>query len=207
MTELSGRRALRKPLVYGAVAAVAVIGLLVAYFLGAFEGRGTVKADDVCRQLPNQQEAADIFNSVLPQATSYEFVTGPSSKPDRHYNSDCFAKGDGKNFLILHANAVSTVSWRRWADHELPPIEGKVDDFSAGMKGISATNLAAIYVPCYSREKVSKEPYSLTVYAEAPQGLEGSNEEGRQALIELATAVGRYVHKEAKCDLPSKLPS
>ncbi|MEU0176902.1 hypothetical protein ABZ178_26660 [Streptomyces massasporeus] len=188
------------------MAAVAVFGLLVAYLLGAFEGRGTVKADDVCRQLPDQQAAADIFNSILPQAASYEFVTGPSAKADWHYNSDCFAKGDGENLLILHANAVSTVSWRRWADHELPPIEGKVEDFSSGVKGISADNLAAIYVPCYSREQVSKEPYSLTVYAEAPQGLEGSKEEGRQALIELATTVGRYAHEEAKCDLPAKLP-
>ncbi|MFI1484588.1 hypothetical protein [Streptomyces sp. NPDC020747] len=189
--------------------AAVAITLLVAYLAGAFEQRGKIRADDVCRSLPNRKEAAEIFNSVLPRAASYDFDMRSSPIQDWHYNSNCFVKGDGKDLLLsLHANAVATVSWQKWADHELPPTSnGKLTDFNAGLKGLSTPRMAAIYVPCYSSERESKDPWSLTVFAQAPSGLEGSDKEARQTLIKLATEFGRYVHHEAKCDLPSKLPS
>ncbi|GAA2641218.1 hypothetical protein [Streptomyces vastus] len=207
MTEPSARRALRKPFVYGVVAVVAAMGLLVAYLLGVFEKRGDIKADDVCSNLPDRQAAADIFNSALPRAASYNFVMRATPIPDWHYISHCTGTGDGDNLLNLNAKVGPARSWRTWADRTLPPTSGgKRTYFNAGIKGVSTADLAAVYVPCYRSEKTSKARYNMTVFAQAPQGLEGSDNEARKTLIDLATALGRYAHEEAKCDLPSKLP-
>ncbi|MFJ3778451.1 hypothetical protein ACIPX0_42905 [Streptomyces sp. NPDC090075] len=207
MPESGNYRNVRKPLLFVVAGAVVVAGLLAAYLAGAFDRRGEIRADDVCSNLDDREKAATKFSSVLPDATKYDFSTGMSGQPGWHYNINCFAKGDGKTLLVLNANAVSTVSWQKWVEHELPPTKGKVTYFSSGLKGISATNIAAIYVPCYASEQNSQLPYSLTVYAQAPKGLRGSEEKERQTLIDLATTFGRYAHKDAKCDLPSKLPN
>ncbi|MFJ6127072.1 hypothetical protein ACIQKE_18490 [Streptomyces griseoviridis] len=205
MPEESSTGTAPKTLIYGGVAVVVAVGLLVAYLTGAFERRGDISADDVCSNLTDRKAAARTLNSALPEAADYDFTTGMSGDPGWHYNSDCSAKGDGKTLLILHANTVSTVSWQRWVDHELPPRKGEVTYFDSGLKGLSATNLAAIYLPCYASEAEMKRPYSLTVYAQAPAGMEGSGKETRRTLIDLATDFARQAHEDAKCDLPAKL--
>jgi hypothetical protein len=207
LTESSERKSRRKPFIYAAVAVAAATGLLVAHLGGVFDAeRGTITADDVCRNLPDRQAAAGILNSVLPQAARYDFVTRSTPTPDWDYISNCSGTGDGKNVLNLHAKAGVAMPWRQWADHSLPPSSGKRTYFNSGIKGVSTADLAAIYIPCYRNEKKTKEPYNLTVFAQAPEGLESSDKEARRTLIDLATAVGRYAHEEAKCDLQSKLP-
>ncbi|NGO45759.1 hypothetical protein [Streptomyces ureilyticus] len=46
----------------------------------------------------------------------------------------------------------------------------------------------------------------MTVFALAHNPLETSDDEARQTLTDLATASARSAHKDAKRDLPSKLP-
>ncbi|MEU0999302.1 hypothetical protein [Streptomyces tibetensis] len=185
----------------------AVLSLLLAYLLGAFsEGRGDIKAEDVCRNLPDRQAAADIFKSLLPRAAKYDFVVTSTPDPDESYINTCTAMGDdNERFLNLHAEMGVAMPWRQWADHNLPPTSGKITYFDAGVKGVSTSDLAAIYVPCYASETKTKQPHNLTVFAHALEDLQGSDSEDRQKLLDLATAFGRYAHKEAKCDLPSKL--
>jgi hypothetical protein len=206
LTEFSDRRPLRKSLVYGAVAVAAAIALFIAYLIGAFDESGHIQADDVCRNVPDRQATAEIFSSVLPRATKYDFSMTLRPTKDYSYRSSCDARGDGKSLLQLTADMGVAKPWRKWVDDELPPsLEGKRTYFNAGIKGVSTADQAAIYVPCYSSERASKQAHNLTVFALALKPLESADKEARQTLIDLATDFARSAHKEAKCDLPSKL--
>ncbi|MFF7042585.1 hypothetical protein ACIP4T_14840 [Streptomyces massasporeus] len=208
MTEVSGRRSIRRTLWYGGIALAAVLSTLLAYLLGVFsEERGDIKADDVCQSLPDRQAAARIFDSLLPRAAEYDFVTTSTPDPDESYINTCSVMGDNNQRLLnLHAEMGVAMPWRQWVDHNLPPTSGKVTYFDAGVKGVSTSDLAAIYVPCYSSEAKTKQPHNLTVFAHATEELPGSDSENRQNLVDLATAFGRNAYKEAECDLPSRLP-
>ncbi|MGC5565614.1 hypothetical protein ACPYPG_22620 [Streptomyces sp. FR-108] len=208
MTEPSDRRSLRKSLVYGGSVAAAAVALLLAYLLGAFEERGTIGSADVCPNVPDRQEAAKLLNSVLPQAATYRFTERKDLTPDRHFNSRCNADGGDDDLLItLSAQMGSDRPWQEWADREIPPNSGGDRTyFNAGAKGISNAEVAAIWVPCYANEKTSKRPWNMTVFARSYGALEASDKKARQTLITLATDFARKAHKDAKCDLPSKLP-
>ncbi|MFH8468746.1 hypothetical protein [Streptomyces sp. NPDC017991] len=159
--------------------------------------------------VPDRKKTAEIFNSVLPQAPKYSF--DGTWRPDRDwgFRSTCTVTGDGKeSLLILTAEMGSARPWQRWAGTEIPPNSGgKHTYFEAGLKGVSNSEVAAIWVPCYAKEKASKKPWNMTVLADALKPLEASDEKARQTLIDLATDFARQAHKDAKCDLPSKLPS
>ncbi|GHA54638.1 hypothetical protein GCM10010372_63320 [Streptomyces tauricus] len=209
MTVPSDRRPVRKSFIYGGVAATAAVALLLAYTLGAFEKRGDIRAEDVCSNVPDRQKATGIFNSVLPVASAYHFEETQDTTADWHFNSRCNVNGDDdKILLILSAEMGSARPWREWAANEIPPNSGGDRTyFNAGVKGISNTEVAAIWVPCYASERSSKQPWNMTVFALVHKPLEASDKQARQTLIDLATDFARQAHKDAKCDLPSKLPS
>ncbi|MFJ8937995.1 hypothetical protein ACIRL0_20110 [Streptomyces sp. NPDC102365] len=198
-----------KHLLYGALIAAGVVALLIAYLGGSFEKRGHVRAEDVCRHVPDRKKTAKIFNSVLPQTPKYNF--DGTWRPDRDwgFKSTCTVTGDDNETLfILTAEMGSARSWKQWAETEIPPNSGGTPtNFEAGLKGVSNSEVAAIWVPCYANEKTSKQPWNMTVLADALKPLEASDNEARQTLIELATDFARQAHKDAKCDLSSKLPS
>jgi hypothetical protein len=208
MSERSNRKSLRKPIIYGAIAAVAAITLVVAYFLGAFGDRGHIKADDVCRNVPNRSEAAKIFNSVLPSASKYHFAQTWRPDVDWGFRSVCGINEDGdKALFYLDAKVGPATPWQQWAKTHIPRNDGgKITYFDAGLKGVSNPEVAAIWVPCYAHEKTSKTRYNMTVFAHALKPLDASDNKARQTLIDLATSFARQAHKDAKCDLPSKLP-
>ncbi|WP_371662328.1 hypothetical protein [Streptomyces sp. NBC_00280] len=208
MTEPTNRRRFRKTLIFGAVAATVAIALFTAYRLGSFEERGDIEADDVCLHVPERQKAAKIFNSLLPRSSEYHFVGSWSPDRDWHFMSTCFVEGEsGKAIFSLSAEMGSARPWKQWAKGEIPPNSGgKVTYFGAGLKGVSNAQVAAIWVPCYASEESTKDPWSMTVLAFAMEPLEASDKEARQTLIDLATTFARQAHKDAKCDLPSKLP-
>ncbi|MGW1727386.1 hypothetical protein ACWCQK_31270 [Streptomyces sp. NPDC002306] len=207
MTEPTNRSLLRNPYVYGAVAVLAAAGVTVAYLFGAFESRGEIKADDVCRNVPDRQEAAKVFNSLLPRAAAYDFHATWRPDQDWGFRSACIVEGSGDEpLLTLQATVGPSKSWQTWADEKLPPTSGKVSYFNAGIKGVSTSDLAAVYFPCYRSEKTSKSQYNMTVFAHALKPLEASDGEARQALIDLAVSLAHQAHKDAKCDLPSELP-
>ncbi|MCW8097342.1 hypothetical protein [Streptomyces tauricus] len=209
MSELSVRRPSRKRFVYGGVAAVAAVALLLAYLLGAFEERGDIQADDVCRNVPDRQRVTETFNSVLPRAATYHFEEEQVLTPDSYFMSRCDVTGDDDDLLLtLNAKLGSDRPWREWADSEIPPNSGGDRTyFNAGVKGVSNAEVAAIWVPCYASEKASKQPWNMTVFALVHKRLKASDKEARQTLIDLATDFARQAHKDAKCDLPSRLPN
>ncbi|WP_328827136.1 hypothetical protein [Streptomyces ureilyticus] len=189
------------------MAAAGAIALLTAYLLGAFEKRGHIQAEDVCLHVPARQETAEIFNSVLPQSSKYDFDGTWRPDRDQGFRSTCFVMGDDDESLFsLTAEMGSARPWQQWAETEIPPNSGgEITYFDAGLKGVSNAEVAAIWVPCYSSERTSKEPWNMTVIADALKPLEVSDKEARQALIDLATTFARQAHKDAKCDLSSKL--
>ncbi|MFF7977647.1 hypothetical protein ACFZDK_00740 [Streptomyces sp. NPDC007901] len=208
MTEPTRRRLLRNPYIYGAVIALAGGAVLVAYLLGAFEKRGNIQADDVCQHVPNRQGTAKIFNSILPDASEYNFTETWRPTQSWEFRSVCAVKTeDNKALFYLQATVSSARPWKEWADTEIPPNSGgKITYFDAGVKGVSNAEVAAIWVPCYAHEKTSNAQYNMTVFAHALKPLEASDKEARKTLIDLATSFARQAHKDAKCDLPSRLP-
>jgi hypothetical protein len=197
-----------KLFLYGAVIAVAVIALGVAYFMGAFEDRGRIEADDVCHNVPDRPEVARVLNSMLPGSPKYHFDETWRPDADWGFRSVCGVDDqDNKPLFYLDAKAGPAISWQQWAKTHIPPNDGgKVSYFSAGLKGISNSEVAAIWVPCYAHEKTSNARYNITVFADALKPLEASDKEARQTLIDLATSFARQAHKDAKCDLASNLP-
>ncbi|WP_327697411.1 hypothetical protein [Streptomyces sp. NBC_00459] len=98
-------------------------------------------------------------------------------------------------------------NWQEWAKGEIWSNYGRKSIyFNAGLKGVSNAEVAAIWVPCYAGEEAQKAPWNMSVAAFSVEPLEASDKEARQTLIDLATTFARQAHKDAKCDLPSKLP-
>ncbi|CCK28235.1 putative membrane protein [Streptomyces davaonensis JCM 4913] len=209
MTEPTRHRRIRQPFIYGGTAALAAAGLLTAYLLGAFEKRGHIDADDICRNVPNRKATAQIFNSELARSARYDFTENWRPDPDWSFISRCTAHGDDDRALFtLHAKAGPDKSWQQWAKTHIPPNDGgEITYFDAGVKGLSNAEIAALWMPCYTHEKTSNSQYNMTVYAFAIDPLEASDKEARQTLIDLAISFARKAHKDAKCDLPSKLPN
>ncbi|MEV7140013.1 hypothetical protein [Streptomyces tauricus] len=190
------------------MAAVAAVTLLLSYLLGAFEERGDIRSDDICQNVPGRQKTTEIFNSELPQAASYHFEEDQVLTPDSYFKSRCDVTGEDELLLTLNAKMGSARPWLEWADREIPPNSGGDRTyFNAGVKGVSNAEVAAIWVPCYASERASKQPWNMTVFALVHKPLEASDKQARQTLIDLATDFARQAHKDAKCDLPSKLPS
>ncbi|CCK28234.1 hypothetical protein BN159_3855 [Streptomyces davaonensis JCM 4913] len=150
-----------------------------------------------------------VFNSILPQSAQYHFRETWHPETDWSFKSNCSTRGEGDKALFsLTAEMGSARPWQQWAETEIPPNDGgKITYFDAGLKGISNAEVAAIWLPCYAHEETSKQPWSMSVFADALKPLEASDEEARQTLIDLATSFARQAHEDAKCDLPSKLPS
>ncbi|MCX5422852.1 hypothetical protein [Streptomyces sp. NBC_00078] len=209
MTEPTKRRRVRKSLVFGAAVAAGAIAVLIAYLLGAFEKRQHIEADEICQHVPDRQKVAKVFNSTLHRSSKYDFEGTWRPERDWEFRSTCFAIGDDDKALFsLTAEMSSARPWQQWAKSETPRNDGgKISYFNAGLKGVSNAEVAAIWVPCYAHEKTSKQPWNMTVFALALKPLEASDKEARQTLIDLATSFARQAHKDAECDLPSKLPS
>ncbi|MER7840143.1 hypothetical protein ABTY98_30690 [Streptomyces sp. NPDC096040] len=100
MTEPNKRRLLRNPYIYGAAIVAAAGSVLVAHLLGAFEKRGSIQADDVCLHVPNRQETAKIFNSILPDASEYHFTETWRPNQAWEFRSVCAVKGNGDKALF-----------------------------------------------------------------------------------------------------------
>ncbi|WP_159399590.1 hypothetical protein [Streptomyces alboflavus] len=212
MAETNERGPNRNIRTYGFAGAAVVIAvsLLLAYLLGAFDStpRERIKADSVCANLRDKEAAADIFNRALPRSTHYDFRERLNPSPDYSYRINCQVVNDGDDALLdLTSTMGFSAPWKNWESKVIEPrSKGKVFHFDAGIKGISTPNLAGIYVPCYSKERSSKRPHNLSVYALAVEPLHGSAKEKRQELVDLALDFARSTHKQAKCDRPSELP-
>jgi hypothetical protein len=210
LTEPSNRKSWRKPFVYGAAAGVvAAIALIVAYLVGAFEERGDITADDICQNVPDRKDTAKIFNSMLPRSSKYDFAETWRPDTDWGFRSVCGIKdAEEKALFFLDAKVGPATPWQEWAKTHIPRNDGgKITYFDAGLKGVSNSEVAAVWVPCYAHEKTSNARYNMTVFADALKPLDSTESKARQTLIDLATSFARQAHKDAKCDLPSNLPS
>ncbi|MFG2497295.1 hypothetical protein ACGFSB_03620 [Streptomyces sp. NPDC048441] len=213
MEEANGRKPARNLRTFGliAVTVVGAISLALIYHFGVFdsESRGHIKADSVCENLHDRKGAAEVFNSALPQFSSYDFQEQLNPPADYSYRSNCEVLGNQDTALLdLTANMAFAEAWQKWEKKVIKPrSHGEITYFDAGIRGVSSSNLAGIYVPCYTRERSSKQAHNLNVIALAIEPLQGSEKTKRQKLIALALDYAHTAHKQAKCDLPSKLPN
>ncbi|PSM38901.1 hypothetical protein C6Y14_34900 [Streptomyces dioscori] len=163
----------------------------------------------MCRNVPNRPEVAKVFSSALPEASRYDFEQTWRPDADWGFRSRCGIRDENDNALFyLDAKAGPDKSWQEWIKTHIPRNSGgKFDYFNVGLKGIYNSKFAAIWVPCYAHEKTSKSRYNMTVFADALKPLDASDKEAREILKDLATDFARQAHKDAKCDLPSKLPN
>ncbi|ASY33636.1 hypothetical protein CAC01_13920 [Streptomyces sp. CLI2509] len=204
-----GTRKKRWLVVGAAVCGIAVlVALGVVYAIGGFSPRGKISADDVCPHTPGRGKVAETLGSVLPKASSYSFRDRWSPKGGMGFRNSCTVRGDGKVLLLLTAEPNTVSTWQDWQQHSVDPEDQRgLSRFPAGEHAVANSTVAALAVQCSPYEEMEgAPPVYLTVVAQANRSLDVSGDKARSALVRLATDFARQAHKDARCDLPSRLP-
>ncbi len=184
-----------------------LVGLGIAYAMGAFDSRGRIAAEDVCAHTPDRGKVAGTLESALPQAASYSFRERWSPGKDMDFRSSCSVRGDGDILLMLTAEPNTVSTWSDWQEYAVEPEDRRgLSRFTAGKHAVANTGVAALAVPCSLYAGMKGVPLYLTVVAQAGKPLEVPDGEARSVLVRLATDYARQAHKDARCTLPSRLP-
>ncbi|WP_432160993.1 hypothetical protein [Streptomyces sp. NRRL F-5630] len=187
-------------------------GLGIAAWQGAFaEGRGDIGAGDVCPNVSPRENVAEIFHSVLPKYSSYSFSS--RVEPGR----DLFAswcdvyggKGKGRKYLVsFYAHPTATDSWIEVRDGEI--VQGEygegLEPFAAGARAWVGPRMAVIGMTCWKKKTAKPEMNRLVATVTAKMPLATEHDKSVSALKKLAIGFAREVHREAKCEWPSRLP-
>jgi hypothetical protein len=94
-----------------------------------------------------------------------------------------------------------------WIDKQLNDYSdvNPLEDFKAGVMATASITRAAIQVPCHPAGSDTGMHRNLGVNVFLREAGEASEKDTRQALIDIVRSAAEYAHKDAKCELPSKL--
>ncbi|MGW4034229.1 hypothetical protein ACWEFL_33875 [Streptomyces sp. NPDC004838] len=197
------------------VATLAVLGSVAgaSYLLGfpPFDRQGEIKADRVCESLGESSFAATALRQALPAEPTYSFkdqVAGENAEQgSTSYTADCFVRGESSVLLSARTEMMVVSSSESWTTQVLDGRSpSDVENFTAGSKGVASASRAAVLVPCTSAGRIPGGSYSLSVVIDLRKHDDSDERKVRQALENLAVGAAEYSHREAKCDLPSRLP-
>ncbi|NEA43121.1 hypothetical protein G3I42_28415 [Streptomyces sp. SID11385] len=193
-------------------ALVVATGLVVAWGVGVFSSQGEIAAADVCEQVPNRGEVAKTLHAVLPKVSEYSFDEsgGPTDNPRFHY----FCLVDGSDGPLLDMDVRPTSlgdNWKEWEIQAVNDVDAlytrDLSPFPAGEHAVASSRTAAIADPCFSADGKAGggQRFSLTTVVKARKPLRLSDDKARSALMRLVADLGRKMHKDAQCDVPSRL--
>ncbi|MFJ2111013.1 hypothetical protein ACIOEX_03655 [Streptomyces sp. NPDC087850] len=179
-----------------------------------FKESAVIKSSEVCDSLGGGDKITAALQETLPDASKYEFQDSDQVRADPQDNdflSSCFIRADGKTAL---ATVTEMVRWnppKLWSNRTVSNNSDigarEFDSFNAGEKSISSYRFAAIYVPCVPDGILIGGTYNLSVEVRATQHSSASKSVTKRSLAEIALSAARRAHKQAQCDLPSKLPA
>ncbi|MFC8274879.1 hypothetical protein ACFUJR_20550 [Streptomyces sp. NPDC057271] len=208
----------RRRIIVPVAAVVAAVGLAAgtAYVLEVppFERRGVISSEDVCASLGESQKSIPALDDALPSQSEYSFedrFNGENvAQGGSSYNAYCFVRGESDMLLSVRSQMVLPESPSSWAADAIGERQAaRAEEFDAGSLGVvDFPGLkAAILVPCSAPGTVVGGSFSLSVVVNL-RPYDGANEEKvRQRLVDLAVGAAQFAHKDARCDLPSELPT
>lgn len=168
----------------------------------------------MCKALGGGDDIVAALRDALPDASNYTFQDTDKVRSDPRnssFNSDCSVWVDGKTALVTSAEMMRSDPPELWREGVVADNEslsaGQARDFSAGDSALSGDSFAAIYVPCVPSGTIPGGNYSLSVQVRAVQRSAAPADAAQQSLVKLVLSAAEHAHKQAKCDLPSKLPS
>ncbi|WP_203182793.1 hypothetical protein [Streptomyces pratensis] len=179
-----------------------------------FEQVGTIDASDICEGLGSSDSRVQALKNVLPEQTEYSFGSLYSEaridQSDSSYTSRCSVRGEGSVLLYTNAELMRDEPVDSWASSTIADRQadypGDFDDFAAGKGGVVSSHKAAILLPCVSAGRIPGGEYSISVSVTLNQQSENSVTTAKEALKDLVLSTAEFVHKDARCDLPSRLP-
>lgn len=198
-------------------AALIAIGLALgsAYLLKfpPFESPvGHIRTADLCNSLGPKEQAASSLKSVLPRESEYSFKETPGTRigaDGSSYTSDCFVRGEDKILLSVRTEMMRAEPPEGWVRSEVLDTAGSLQglkQFQAGDEGVASSSEAGVFVPCVSAGRIPGGKYNLSVIVKLKRKGDSSNGEALAALRELAVGAAGFAHRDARCDLPAKLP-
>jgi hypothetical protein len=197
------------------VAIIVIVGAAstLAYVTGTapFERRGDIRSQDVCESLGNARTSAAALQDVLPKKSDYTFedkIDGETvAQGGSSYTADCLVWGEGAVLLSARTQMLIAEPSRSWVAEgigdELVP---RAKSFKAGDMGVIAGGKAAVLVPCSAPGSVVGGSYSLSVVVNLRNHTDVDQPKLEERLVDLALGAARFAHKDARCDLPSKIP-
>ncbi|WP_432091252.1 hypothetical protein [Streptomyces sp. NRRL F-5630] len=183
-------------------------GLGVAASQGAFAQRGDIAASDVCSNVPERARTAEALRSVLPKESSYSFEETLLPRKNDHFTSLCTVYGgEDKALLRFRALPRDGVPWDAWWSHALFGLKREgLEPYSAGERAWAGSRAVVIGVPCWTAKAPGEAVRDLAVSVQASEPLDTGSEKAREVLTALAVGFARQAHKDARCEVPSRLP-
>ncbi|MER6913034.1 hypothetical protein ABT354_15305 [Streptomyces sp. NPDC000594] len=189
--------------------AVAVGGCLVVglgLYAGDFfdEEVGSFGVQDVCENLDPDREVVEKLRQVLPERGEYDFYAEGST--GSKFGPYCHIRHEGKNLMTVLINYTDGSDPDAWLKRQ---VERKTAEgarfgwFKAGYGGVSSTGGGAIYLPCFKDHPEGLG--SLSVSVNLRQGSRAAPKETKAAAEFLVRRAAAFAHKDAGCDLPSRL--
>lgn len=179
-----------------------------------FEQVGTIAANDICEGLGSSESRVQALKDVLPSQPTYSFNNGhPDGRidhSDSSYVSRCSVRGEEGVLLYVNAELMRDEPIDSWARSTIADRKtaypDDFEDFTAGNGGVVSIRKAAILLPCVSAGKIPGGEYSISISVNLNRQAERSEAAVKDGLKALALSTAHFVHKDAKCDLPSRLP-
>ncbi|MEU6486393.1 hypothetical protein [Streptomyces sp. NPDC046887] len=188
-------------------------GVLYAWGLPPFERRAEITAGEVCAPFGDASNALPALDTVLPDRPEYSFSrsgNGPRSVGGSWvgYRLGCDVRSaDGSVLLYSTAEFTDYEPARQdWIDEVLIHGSDDTQTFTAGTLAVVGDGQAAVNVPCLSTKQAALGPQGLQVGVYLREYERPASAALRQSLADLAVSAAHYAHRDARCDLPSKLP-
>ncbi|MFD5554098.1 hypothetical protein ACFWIA_09695 [Streptomyces sp. NPDC127068] len=191
---------------------IATIALAAAYLTKSppFKDAPTpkIKAVDVCQSLGNSKRLVPALQRALPEKRKYKFSETRLTTHGHRYQIHCSARdGSRHTKIILRSRAIQEMSREDWIGHHMNNFsdEHPLLDFKAGLTATASISKAGIQTPCFPKGRYVGGRHNLFIDVYLREAGEASDKDTRQALIDIVRSAAEYAHKDAKCELPSKL--
>ncbi|MFD7549278.1 hypothetical protein [Streptomyces sp. NPDC059816] len=167
-----------------------------------------INKSDTCPALGKSKNLVPALRTALPTGRNYIFVDTPIAGHGDGYLVHCAARiKDVATAIVLWSRAMQPMNREDWISKQLNDYTdgNPLEDFKAGVMATASISRAAVQVPCHPEGRNTGMHSNLGVNVFLREAGEASDKDTRQALIDIVRSAAEYAHKDAKCELPSKL--
>ncbi|MFD8939388.1 hypothetical protein ACFV0R_29775 [Streptomyces sp. NPDC059578] len=168
----------------------------------------TISTGDTCEALGESKDLVPALRIALPKERQYTFINSPIQTSGYQYQVHCSARDEDRmTVIVLRTRLMQPMERENWISKQLNDSadDNPLVDFKAGLTATASTTRAGIQVPCDPKPGTLGGRNNLGVNVFLHEAGEASDKDTRQALIDIVRSAAEYAHKDAKCELPSKL--